>query len=233
MIEGLKVLALIPARGGSKGIPQKNIIPLAGKPLIAWTIEAAKRSRYIDRLVLSSDCSNIQAVAREYGCEVPFNRFAELATDEASTMDVVLDTLKRITGYDILVLLQTTSPLRTTADIDGCLETLIQSKAPTCVSVKPANEHPYLSYRMVENGRLTPYAARLTGESLRRQDLPPAWCLNGAVYAAHIDWLRQNDSFISNETLGYVMPMERSIDIDTPSDLITAESSLLQTLKLE
>jgi len=230
MIEDLKVLALIPARGGSKGIPQKNIISLAGKPLIAWTIEAAKRSQYIDRLVLSSDCSNIQAVAREYGCGVPFNRPAELATDEASTMDVVLDTLKRITGYDILVLLQTTSPLRLAADIDGCLEALIESKAPACVSVRAALDHPYLSYRITGNGKISPYAVPTSGGSLRRQDLPPAWCLNGAVYVAHAQWLCQSGSFICAETQSYCMPTERSIDIDTPSDLMLAENILYKAL---
>jgi len=223
MIEDLKVLALIPARGGSKGIPQKNITPLAGKPLIAWTIEAAKRSQYIDRLVLSSDCADIQAVALEYGCEVPFTRSAELATDEAGTMDVVMDTLKRINGYDILVLLQTTSPLRLTADIDGCLEALLQSKASACVSVKPANEHPYLSYRILFDGTISAYAKPPVGESLRRQDLPPAWCLNGAVYAAYCKYLCATNNFIGVKTIAFPMPAGRSIDIDTLDDLDKAE----------
>mgnify|MGYP003462782716 FL=1 len=108
MIDGLRVLALIPARGGSKGLPGKNIRPVGGRPLLTWTIHAARTSRYVDRLVLSSDDPAIIAVAEHEGCEVPFRRDAALATDEASSADVVLDAIGRLPGHDVVVLLQPT-----------------------------------------------------------------------------------------------------------------------------
>ncbi|MCE4538175.1 acylneuraminate cytidylyltransferase family protein [Pelomonas sp. P7] len=227
MIDGLSVLALVPARGGSKGIPGKNIVSLGGRPMIAWTIEAARDSRYVDRVVLSSDDATIMKVAADYGCEVPFERPDRLATDEASTMDVVFDALDRLPAYDLVVLLQPTSPLREGADIDASLERLLASGAPSCVSLRRAREHPYLTYRLADDGAMVAYAQPSQDQSLRRQDLPAAWCLNGAVYAAHTDWLRKHRSFVSPETVGYPMPESRSIDIDTPADLNAAESAIL------
>lgn len=224
MIDARKVLALIPARGGSKGIPGKNIVGLAGKPLIAWTVEAARASRHIDDVVLTTDDDAIAQVGRRVGASVPFMRPAALATDEASTMDAIFDALDRLPGFDVVVLLQPTSPLRTTADIDAALALL--DRAPSCVSVRPAYDHPYLTFRIDDGHALTPFATTPEGQSLRRQDLPAAWCLNGAVYAADIPWLRAQRSFISARTVAYPMPTERSIDIDTPADLRAAEDLL-------
>jgi len=226
MIDGLSVLALIPARGGSKGIPGKNIAPLAGRPLIHWTIAAARNSKFIDRVILSSDDEAISAAARAAGCDVPFVRAAELATDEASSMDVVLDALARTPGYDIVVLLQPTSPLRVAEDIDGCLVEMLRSDAPCCVSVQAAANHPYLTYRLDDQASLMAYASPPVGQNLRRQDLPAAWCLNGAVYAARTPWLQAQRNFLSSETRGYPMPTDRSIDIDTPADLASAAAIL-------
>lgn len=217
MMGARKVLALIPARGGSKGIPGKNIVDLAGKPLIAWTIDAARMSRYIDDVVLSTDDDAIAQVGRSAGASVPFMRPAALATDEASTMDVIFDALDRLPGFDVVVLLQPTSPMRTAADIDAALALL--DEAPACVSVRPACDHPYLTFRINDGRTLAPFAIPPESQSLRRQDLPDAWCLNGAVYAADIPWLRAQRSFISDQTAAYPMPVERSIDIDTPDDL--------------
>lgn len=221
---GCKVLALIPARGGSKGIPGKNIVDVAGKPLIAWTIEAASACPRIDSIVISTDDPAIAAEAARFGCAAPFMRPAELASDEASTIDVVLHVLDRLPGFEILVLLQPTSPLRTAADIDACLDML--TRAPAVVSVRPAEDHPYLTYMVNGTGVLQPYVTPLAGQSLRRQDLPGAWCLNGAVYAASVTWLKEHKSFFSGETLAYPMPADRSIDIDTPADLRAAEELL-------
>jgi CMP-N,N'-diacetyllegionaminic acid synthase len=229
MIGGRRVLALIPARGGSKGIPGKNIIPLAGKPLLGWTVEAAQSCAAIDEIVLSTDDEAIAEIGRGLGASVPFLRSASLATDEASTMDAVFDALDRLPGFDVVVLLQPTSPLRTVADIDGCLELL--DAAPACVSVGPATDHPYLTYRVDDQHRLAPFVPVSEGQSLRRQDLPGAWCLNGAVYAADIPWLRAQRSFISARTAAYAMPAERSIDVDTTADLHAAESLLLPLSK--
>lgn len=222
MIGDARVLAVIPARGGSKGLPRKNLAPFLGRPLIAWTIEAALGARRIDRVILSSDDPEIIEAARGLGCEAPFVRAAALATDEATSLDVVLDAVDRTPGYDIVVLLQPTSPLRTAEDIDAVLDLL--AAADSAVSVAEAADHPFLVYRPDANGRLRPYAEPASGASLRRQDLPPAWSLNGAIYAARIDWLRRERAFVRpGQTLAWPMPVERSADIDTPTDLIEAE----------
>ena len=220
------MLAVIPARGGSKGIPNKNIVPLLGKPLINWTIEAAQSSRYIDQLILSSDDERICAVAEAAGCDVPFIRESGLATDEAETIDVVIDVLDRIQGFEVVILLQPTSPLRASADIDKCLELLVDCRAKTAVSVTPVEEHPFLMYSLSADARLDPFIKVGSARSLRRQELPPAYTLNGAIYAAEVSWLRESKSFVSPDAVGYVMPRATSIDIDEQSDLERAAEYL-------
>jgi CMP-N,N'-diacetyllegionaminic acid synthase len=220
MIDGAKVLAIIPARGGSKGLPRKNIRMVGGRPLIAWTIEAAKDSRYIDRMILSSDDEEIMLMAEKYGCEVPFRRSPELATDECGTMDVVIDALQRCPGYDWIVLLQPTSPLRTTADIDGAILKCVTHQARACVSVCQVEQNPYQMF-FLENAHLRPV---MEGPSAtRRQDLPPVYLLNGAVYVAKIANLMQNRSFVPPGVVAYEMPSSRSLDIDTKHDLYLFE----------
>jgi CMP-N,N'-diacetyllegionaminic acid synthase len=212
-----RVIALITARGGSKGLPRKNVLPAAGLPLIGWTIRAAQQAQVIDRLVLSSDDDEIMDAARQLGCDVPFRRPAALASDTATSMDVIIHALDQLPGYDYLVLLQPTSPLRTGADIDAAFALLQAHAAPCCVSVCAAEQSPYLMYRLGEDGRLGSLLPPLTG-SLRRQDLPPVYLLNGAVYIARTDWLRQTRSFLGECTVAYRMPAGRSIDIDTADD---------------
>lgn len=224
MIQGSRVLGLIPARGGSKGIPHKNIVPLGDLPLIAWTIRSAQASSHIDQLVLSSDDDAIIEVARQYGCDAPFKRDAALSSDTAATLDVVFDALDRLPGFEWVVLLQPTSPMRTTADIDDCISAMMSAQAPAAVSVRPTEDHPYLVFQTDPEGRLQHFASPPEGASLRRQDLPPAWCLNGAVYVARVDWLRRQRSFLSADTVAYQMPVARSFDIDTPDDLAKVRS---------
>lgn len=219
MIEGRTVLGIIPARGGSKGIPHKNIVDLGGRPLLAWTIEAARASRHIDRLILSSDDPAIMAVAESLGCEVPFVRPAELATDTADGLAPVFHALEALPErWDYVVLLQPTSPLRLGEDIDACLRACAPGKAPSCVSVCEAAKSPYWMFFREADGRLTP-ALPGTNYTARRQDLPTAYVLNGAVYAASADWFQATRGFITPETVCHVMPAERSLDIDTPLDL--------------
>ena len=129
-----KVLALITARGGSKGLPRKNVLLAGGKPLIAWTVEAAVSSECIDRVVLTSDDDEIMAAAMAAGCDVPFCRPAHLASDVATSLDVVLHAIDQLPGYEYVVLLQPTSPLRTAADIDAAFELMLETEAPSCVS---------------------------------------------------------------------------------------------------
>lgn len=212
------VLGLITARGGSKGLPRKNVLTVGGKPLIGWTIEAALKSRFIERVVLSSDDDEIMEAAKTWGCEVPYRRPAHLANDTASSMDVVLHALGQLPGYEYLVLLQPTSPLRTAADIDAAFELLQSTGASSCVSVCEADQSPYWMFR-IKNGskveRLLPDETSAT----RRQDLPPIYVLNGAIYIARVDWLRQSKNFLGEGCVAYVMPRERSLDIDNAEDL--------------
>lgn len=218
MIDNKKVLGIIPARGGSKGVPRKNLRLVRGKPLIAWTIEQGHKSAYIDRLILSSEDDEIIQVARMYHCDVPFRRPVELSQDSTPGIEPVLHALGQLPGYDYVVLLQPTSPLRTVQDIDGCIEKCVRSDSPACVSTTRSQQHPFLMYYTDGDGRLRPVAAE--GAAFhRRQDYPDVFLLNGAVYVAGTTWLSENRSFMSKETVGYRMPAERSIDVDSEDDL--------------
>lgn len=215
--QGKRLLALITARGGSKGLPRKNVLPVGGKPLIAWTISAAIEAEFVDHVVLSSDDDEIIKTAMKWGCTVPFRRPTELASDTASSMDVVLHALDQLPGYDFVVLLQPTSPLRTSRDIDAAFLLLQASGAPSCVSVCEAEQSPYWMYRLAEDGKLEDLLPLPTAAK-RRQDLPPVYVLNGAIYIANVDWLRSTKSFLGDGSIAYLMPKERSIDIDTADD---------------
>jgi CMP-N,N'-diacetyllegionaminic acid synthase len=211
------ILALIAARGGSKGLPRKNVLQAGGKPLIAWTIEAALNSRVVSQVVLSSDDDEIIAAAKAWGCTVPFRRPDHLASDTATSMDVVLHAIDEVPGFDYVMLLQPTSPLRTALDIDAAFEILKAEHAPSCVSVTEAEQSPYWMYRLDERSKLH---CLLPADSMaqRRQDLPSVYILNGAIYIARIDWLRRKKSFVTDETVAYVMNQHNSLDIDTPED---------------
>lgn len=227
MIDGRRVLALIPARGGSKGLPGKNILCINERPLIDWTIVAAKAARCVDRLVLSSDDERIAACAREAGCEVPFIRPADLATDTTAMIDVVLHALDQLPGYDYVVLLQPTSPLRIAADIDAACLTLESRRTPACVSVSLVDQSPYWMCQIAADGRVIPlFGSEMRGA--RRQDLPAVYAPNGAVYVADIAWLRRTRTFITDETVAYLMPPERSLDIDTAADLEIFKRTLVE-----
>ncbi len=223
MIHEKSVLAVITARGGSKGVPKKNIRELGGKPLIAWTIESAQRSVHIDRLILSSDDPAIIDIATDLGCEVPFIRPPELATDEASSMAVLHHAIRSLNEvYDYVVLLQPTSPFRTTADIDGCIELCEGKNAPACVSVTECSKNPIWMYSLTENQMMQPIMSQENSPQ-RRQELPPVFELNGAVYVARTDWLTSTSGFVQTETLAYTMPKERSLDIDSEQDFLIAQ----------
>jgi N-acylneuraminate cytidylyltransferase len=227
MIGQLAVLAVVPARGGSKGIPQKNIRNVAGKPLLAWTLEAAAAASYLDRTIVSSDDQAIIKVARELGADVPFVRPVELARDDTPGVAPVLHALSELSGFDLVVLLQPTSPLRSAADIDTAIERLVESEADSCVSVTEASNHPYWTYRVNDAKRLVPFIELPPGSATRRQELPRAFSLNGAVYVARVPWLLEHRTFLSAATVACEMPGERSLDIDALPDLAAAERELL------
>jgi N-acylneuraminate cytidylyltransferase len=219
-----RVLAIIPARGGSKGVPRKNIREVAGKPLIAWSIDEAKKSRYLDRLVVSTDDPEIAEVAARWGGEVPFLRPAELAKDDTPGIAPVLHAVETVTpSYDIIVLLQPTSPLRSTADIDNAILTMVEGGAKACVSVVEPDKSPFWMYSLDATGRMKPL---LEGEYACRQEIPAVYALNGALYVAERGWLLERGGFMGDETVAYVMPKERSVDIDTEMDLFIASQLL-------
>ncbi len=218
MIGGATVLALIPARGGSKGLPRKNILPLGGRPLIAWSIAAAKGSALVDRLILSSDDEEIMSAAAAWGCEVPFARPSELATDAAGSLDVVRHALSALAErYDYVVLLQPTSPLRTSADIDACIRLCVERAATTCVTVCAVDKTPYWMFRLDPQQTLVPLFAP-ADMPLSRQHAPDIYLLNGAVFVARTQHIANGGTFIAADTVAHVMSPTRSADIDTPHD---------------
>jgi CMP-N,N'-diacetyllegionaminic acid synthase len=227
----MRVLGIIPARGGSKGVPRKNIKQLCGKPLIAYTIEAAARSRLLTRTIVSTEDSEIAEVARALGADVPFMRPRELAEDTTPTLPVVLDAVKTLeaTGesYDAVCLLQPTNPLRRAEDIDGCIELLETSAADSVISFLPVPEtyNPKWVYWRSHTGEMV----LSTGENepvARRQDLPPAFHREGSVYATRTEIITTGRSLYGEHIQAYEMPPEFSSNIDTENDWLDVESRI-------
>lgn len=226
MYSDKRILAVIAARAGSKGLPGKNVMIAGGKPLIAWSIKAAQEATLLDRTILSTDCPRSMEIAAGMGCAVPFVRPAELARDDSSIMDVVLHALDTVgMTFDYVVLLQATSPLRRGSDIDGAIRTCIDTGAATCISVNEPPKSPYWMFTMDGAGRLQPLMGH-EHASKRRQELPVVYAPNGAVYVAQVDWFRQNRRFVGDDTVPFVMPYERSIDIDQITDIHLFEALL-------
>jgi CMP-N,N'-diacetyllegionaminic acid synthase len=227
MADPLTCLAVIMARGGSQGVPGKNLRIVAGKPLIAWTIEAALQCPLLDRVVVTTDSFEIADIGRTFGAEVPFMRPAELAHDDTPGMVPLLHAVKWLgdnENYspDLVMLLQPTSPLRTAGDITAAIELLLEKSADTVVSLSPVDQHPYIMKVVEPDGRIRDYV-KLDQPPDRRQDFPPLYALNGALYLARLDVLLERESFYPDMTYGLIMPGERSLDVDTPWDLYLAD----------
>lgn len=218
-------LAVIPARGGSKGIPRKNLRTLGGKPLIAWTIEAALAANGVSRVVVSTDDEEIAEVAQSWGADVPFMRPPELATDEASGFAPVLHAMAQLPDYADLLLLQPTSPFRGTREIDDFLTFARVSGASSAVSLSPVSEHPAWMFERHDAGQLVPLLQTHSGD--RRQDLAPLYILNGAMYWGAYSWLADKRSFVGEDTRGFVMEAATALDIDDMSDWAFAEFLLV------
>lgn len=218
-------MCVIPARGGSKGLPRKNIRELRGKPLIAYSIEQARESGYVDRIVVSTDDSEIAAVAEKYGAEVPFLRPAALAADDSGTIDVLLHALdwlenKGQVDFDILLLLHATAPLRTVQDIENCIRLLVDGGLDNVFSVTEAHRNPY--FNMVERRDGT---IRLVKEGgyVTRQAAPPVYEMNCSIYVWWTRVMREGKGHFLAKTEIYVMPRERSFDIDDHLDFKVVE----------
>ena len=215
-------LAIIPARGGSKRLPRKNLLDLCGKPLIAWSIEAALKSKYISKVIVSSDDEEILNIAKEYKADF-IKRPDELASDTATTFDALKHTLENVGKYDYVVLLQPTSPLRSEKHIDEAIELLKEKNADAIISVCEMEHSPLWSNTLDENLDMSNF---LRDEVLnkRSQDLAKYYRLNGAIYICKTDKLLQNESFFLKENIyAYKMNKKHSVDIDEEIDFIIAE----------
>jgi CMP-N-acetylneuraminic acid synthetase len=221
------IVGLILARGGSKSIPRKNIKLLGGKPLIAWTIKVALQCNELSRVIVSTEDEQIAEVARQWGAEVPFIRPAELARDDSSSISAVLHAIhwmgeNELFCPDYVMMLQPTSPFTTAEDIHQSIELARKHRAVAVVSVCEAEHHPYICKRIVEGGRLKDFVSTDI-VYLRRQDMPPAYALNGAIYLNQRELLLREQTFFPEGAIAYVMPRERSLDVDTMWDWYLAE----------
>lgn len=234
-----KIIAIIPARGGSKGLPRKNIKLLLEKPLIAWTIEQAKKSKYIDNIVVSTEDEEIAEISKECGAEVPFLRPKELAKDDSPTIDAIMHAINRFEErgeyFDIIVLLEPTSPLRDAEDIDKCIELMLNNKnkmARAIVSVaKLEIAHPEFNIIINEDGFIRKADGSTNFRVLRRQDLKDLYFFDGSVYISYTDTLKRKKTFYHGLTLGYIVPKYKSLEIDELCDFISIEA--LMKAKME
>ncbi|MBX0288247.1 acylneuraminate cytidylyltransferase family protein [Halomicroarcula sp. F28] len=230
MIGGDSVVALVPARGGSKGVPGKNVRELGSKPLVAWPIDVAKETRAIDRAIVSTDDEEIAEIAREWGAEVS-ERPARLATDESLVADTVRYTVDQLASSDdppeYVVMLEPTTPFRRPADIEACLDRLAEPGVDSVATFTDAEVNPHRTWR-VEDGTPQPFLPEGTPWQ-PRQSLPDAYQLNGAVYAFDVDAVTESGpSLLFGESEAVVMEPGRSLDIDTELDFAVAETLLAE-----
>lgn len=228
MIDDERVIAVVPARGGSKAIPRKNIARVGGTPLVVWSIQTARAIGIIDRTIVSTEDEEIASVAREYGAEVYF-RPPRLATDGALIVDTLRDLIETLGAEGesarIMVLLEPTSPFRSSEDVSLCIEQLVRGGRDSVATFKEADLNPHRAWSIAEGSP----SVFIPGADpwLPRQSLPQAYQLNGAVYCFWSDRLpRTGQGLLFGRAGAVIMPMERSIDIDTPADLLFAEAVL-------
>ncbi len=226
MLNNKTIIAIIPARGGSKGIPRKNIKPLAGKPLISWTIIEALKSKYIDNVIVSTEDPEISEISLKYGADVPFLRPKHLATDSAKGIDVYIHAInwfrKKGVSFDIVVVLQPTSPARISEDIDGALNYFLKKNADMVISVCKTEHHPYWAGTLPKDLRMDKFIdSKLM--FMNRQDLPVFYRLNGAIEISTSQYLLRNMNALGKNTFAFIMSPDRSIDIDSSIDFEFAE----------
>ncbi len=221
------MIAIIPARGGSKGIPRKNIKLLGGKPLITYTIEAALQAKSVNRVFVSTEDLEIAEIAKKYGAEIAFMRPKKLATDASSATDVYIYTINQLEKIlnkkiESFIALLPTSPLRTGSDIDRAVKIFVEKKADSVISVNEAPHPPSWFLKLNENGVLTPFFNK-TMTMKNRQEEPKAFIPNGAIYVLRTSLIKNKRNYYTNKTYAYNLPSERSIDIDNPIDFAIAE----------
>lgn len=231
MYKNKTFLAIIPARGGSKGLPGKNIKELCGKPLIAWSIEAGLKSKYLDEVVVSTDYQNIAEIAKKYGASVPFLRPDFLASDTATSFDAVKhviefykDELKK--EYEYIVLLEPTSPLREDTDIDNAIEQLLASNANSIVGIcKTEDQNPAFLVCKDNDDFISGYENK-DMKVLRRQDIEDVYFFEGTIYVSKLDVLLERKTFYHENTIGYEVPKYKSLEVDDIDDFIMVEAMM-------
>ena len=228
MIKGKKILGIIPARSGSKGLPGKNIKQLCGKPLISWTIEQALRSKYVDKVFLSTDSEEIAKIAREWGVDVPFLRPDELALDDSPTSDAILHVLEKFTlmgeVYDYVALLEPTSPLRKSNDIDDAINLISQHTDADClVSVGAIHmEHPLIVKKIDDQGFIVPYIANIA-KIYQRQQADKAYFPYGVIYIGKVHEFINKRTFYTDNTVPYFLERWQNYEIDDELDFLIVE----------
>ncbi|MEQ8356267.1 MAG: acylneuraminate cytidylyltransferase family protein [Kiloniellaceae bacterium] len=231
-VPGGPTLALIPAKGCSSRFARKNIRYLGDKPLLAWAADAARDSGVIDRLILSTEDQEVADIAEGYGIEVPFLRPKELANDPAGVSDTALHAIEQLEAlgeyYKSLVILLPTCPLRTAEDIQAAYQLFLQKNRPFLMSVSEFNHTPLAALQQSADGTLDPYMPQYFGR--KSQEMPAAYRPNGAIHVLDVEAFKRERSYLAEPLVGYVMPRERSIDIDTEEDLRSAELQLSQSL---
>ncbi|MGH1371924.1 MAG: cytidylyltransferase domain-containing protein [Cellvibrionaceae bacterium] len=230
MIDGKRVLAIVPARSGSKGLADKNVRPLDGQPLLAWPIVTALESQYIDRVILSTDSQEYADIGQSHGAEVLSLRPDHLAGDQVPTSDVVIHIVDELKAqgdaFEYLVLLEPTSPLTQSSDVDSGLEALMQrSQSGAMVAIREVlTEHPLYCSTMDPQSKLSPYQRSSFSEPIRRQDLSKIFCFSGSFYISNVDRYRREQSFYHDATYGFEMPAWKSREIDDLSDFVCVEA---------
>ena len=229
MINGKKIIAIVPARQGSKGLAKKNVIDFLGKPLLVWSIEVARKSKYVDRLIVSTDSTDIAIVGEKNGAEIPFIRPSYLSEDNSTSIDVVYHAIEFMReelgeNFDLVVLLEPTSPLRTSEDLDLALEKLIRSpNARSLVSVgESESQHKTLQFNITESELISVGSASSVFIHTRRQDLAKSYFLDGSIYISYIDTLFEFMSFVHGQTLTLALPKWKNIEIDDEYDYLMA-----------
>ncbi len=240
MINNKKIIAVITARAGSKGLKDKNILILNGKPLVTWPIEAALASKYIDRILVSTDDNNIAEISKKAGADVPFLRDKSLAQDNTPSSDVILDVLSSIKkdkiDYEYLILLEPTSPLTTSEDIDSALEKLEANNYEynSIISVaKTESTNIEFSLKIDDNGCIEPISGEFPRHIPRRQDVEKTYFLDGSLYISKISTFLATKSFYHAKTLPFIVPYWKSFEIDTYLDFICIEAIMANIEKIK
>ena len=217
----MSLLAVITARGGSKGVPRKNIKNFAGKPLIAWAIEEAKKSKYIDRLIVSTEDEEIRYVSQQFGADVPFLRPKELAEDHSESVAVLLHAIQMFPEYEWVMQLQPTSPFRSVIDIDSSFEFATKHKFESVIPITKSTKSIYWHFRKQEDGRIERV---IDGKfSTNRQEVEETYTACGTVFLFKTKWLIKNKRYITEDTVGFEIPQERALEIDNVNDWQYAE----------